>query len=114
MVNEPGTGGQSRWNKWSTCAAQVVNLARNTHSHQYNEITGTKSSLSCHGSGFFAVSFSLHNMGSLEKLFSKRDPDNRDAQDKALEEVAKSQQPPAYEDPDDVQESDRGPSPVFL
>ena len=70
----------------------------------------------------------LHNMGSyyncsewaqsqlrdLEKLFSKRDPDNRDAQDKALEEVAKSQQPPAYEDPDDVQESDRGPSPVFL
>ena len=48
------------------------------------------------------------------KLFSKRDPDNRDAQDKSQEEVAKGQQPPAYEDPDDVQESDRGPSPVFL
>ena len=50
----------------------------------------------------------------LEKLFPKRDPDNRDAQDKALEEVAKSQQPSAYKKPDDVQESDRGPSPVFL
>ena len=48
------------------------------------------------------------------KTVSQTDPDNRDAQDKALEEVAKSQQPPAYEDPDDVQESDRGPSPVFL
>ena len=80
-------------------------------------LTGTKSSLSCHGSGFFAVSFSLHNTGStyngsewvqselrdLENLFPKRDPDNRDAQDKSQEEVAKGQQPSAYKKPDDVQ-----------
>ena len=39
----------------------------------------------------------------LEKLFSKRNPDNGDAQDKSQEEVAKSQQPPAYKKPDDVQ-----------
>ena len=44
------------------------------------------------------------------KTVSQTDPDNRDAQDKALEEVAKSQQPPAYEEPDDVQASDREPS----
>ena len=78
--------------------------------------TGTKSSFLprfrflCYLSG-------LHYMGSyyngsewaqrklrdLEKLFSKRDSDNRDAQDKSQEEVAKSQQPPAYKKPDDVQ-----------
>ena len=60
----------------------------------------------------------LHNMSScyngsewaqgkfrdLEKLFSKRDSDDRNTQDEAQEEVAKGQQPPAYEEPDDVQE----------
>jgi hypothetical protein len=29
VVNDPGTGGQSQRNKWSTCAVQMVNLARN-------------------------------------------------------------------------------------
>lgn len=31
VVNDPGTGGQSQRNKWSTCAVQMVNLARNIH-----------------------------------------------------------------------------------
>ena len=29
VVNDPGTGGQSQRNKWSTCAVQMVNLPRN-------------------------------------------------------------------------------------
>ena len=31
VVNEPGTDGQSQRNKWSTCAVQMVNPARNIH-----------------------------------------------------------------------------------
>ena len=66
------------------------------------------------GSYYNCSEWAQRKLRDLEKLFSKRDPDNRDAQDKSQEEVAKGQQPSAYKKPDDVQESDRGPSPVFL
>ena len=66
------------------------------------------------GSYYNGSEWTQRQLRDLEKLFSKWDSDNRDAQDKSQEEVAKGQQPSAYKKPDDVQESDRGPSPVFL
>ena len=55
------------------------------------------------GSYYNGSEWTQRQLRDLEKLFSKRDSDNRDAQDKSQEEVAKSQQPPAYKKPDDVQ-----------
>ena len=62
------------------------------------------------GSYYNCSEWAQSQLRDLEKLFSKRDPDNRDAQDKSQEEVAKGQQPSAYKKPDDVQASDREPS----
>ena len=56
------------------------------------------------GSYYNCSEWAQSQLRDLEKLFSKRDPDNRDAQDKSQEEVAKGQQPSAYKKPDDVQE----------
>ena len=55
------------------------------------------------GSYYNGSEWTQRQLRDLEKLFSKWDSDNRDAQDKSQEEVAKSQQPPAYKKPDDVQ-----------
>ena len=55
------------------------------------------------GSYYNGSEWTQRQLRDLEKLFSKWDSDNRDAQDNAQEEVAKSQQPSAYKEPDDVQ-----------